>query len=241
VSIGRFTRRWLRRGGWDLTRFSPLNSEWSQLSRQLSVHDATVVFDVGANVGQFARNLRDAGFRGRIVSFEASAFAHSKLAQEARNDPGWIVAPRMAIGNYDGKATINISANSVSSSLLPILAAHLTAEPASRYVDSEEVEMRQLDTVASQYCKLGEPSFLKIDVQGFEYQVLQGAQRFLDQICGIRLEMSLVPLYGGEQLFDSTLKRLQELGFALWSLVPGFVDSNSGRLLQVDGIFFRPS
>jgi FkbM family methyltransferase len=205
----------------------------------LAVHDINVVLDVGANTGQFARNLRDAGFKGRIVSFEPSELAHSKLLKAAKMDPQWTVAPRGAIGDHDGKVTINISRNSVSSSLLPMLATHLAAEPESCYVGTEEVELHRLDTIAADFASDHDHTFLKLDVQGFEYEVLQGAPCLLKRICGIQLELSLVPLYQGQQLFDPMLHWLQELGFELWSLVPSFVDWNTGRLLQADGIFFR--
>ena len=190
-------------------------------------------------MGQFARHLRDAGFRGRIISFEASVKAHSILVNNARGDANWTIASRMAVGDRDGKTTINISQNSVSSSILPILGTHLQAEPESRYIASEEVNMRRLDSVASDFLSNGDRIFLKLDVQGFESEVLRGAHELLTRICGIRLEMSLVPLYEGEDLFDSMLQRLRGLGFVLWSLVPGFVDKNTGRLLQVDGVFFK--
>jgi len=235
----RFVRRSLIRLGWDLKRFDPATSEWAQLVRQLTFHEVNTVFDVGANVGQFASRLRDAGFQGRIISFEALASAHSKLTAQARRDRHWIVAPRVALGDRDGSTNINISGNSVSSSVLPMLATHVSALPDAEYVASEAVDLRKLDTIASDYVSDADRTFLKMDVQGFEHYVLQGASRFLSRTVGIQMEMSLVPLYQGERLFDPMFHELEELGFELWSLVPGFVDWNTGRLLQVDGVFFR--
>src|SRR5208337_3648960 len=81
--------------------------------------------------------------------------------------------------------------------------------------------------------------FLKLDVQGFEYKVLQGAEQFLAHVAGIQIELSLVPLYDGEHLFHPMLHDLEERGYDLWSLIPGFVDPETGRLLQLDTIFFR--
>jgi FkbM family methyltransferase len=237
----RFIHNSLSRVGWELRRFSPDTSEWARLVRQLAVHEINVVLDVGANLGQFARKLRDSGFHGRIVSFEALETVHSKLQDQSRRDKQWIVAPRVAVGDHDGETLINIAGNSVSSSVLPMLAAHLDAEPQSRYVSVEQVDLRKLDTIAGDYLSKGDRVFLKVDVQGFEYQVLQGATRLLDGIVGIQMEMSLVPLYDGELLFDQLLHELGARGFELWSLLPAFVDRKTGRLLQVDGVFFRPS
>jgi hypothetical protein len=69
--------------------------------------------------------------------------------------------------------------------------------------------------------------------------VLQGAERFLARIAGIQIELSLVPLYDGEHLFHPMLHGLEERGYDLWSVVPGFVGPETGRLLQLDAIFFR--
>jgi hypothetical protein len=135
---------------------------------------------------------------------------------------------------------MNVSGNSVSSSALPMLTTHLNAEPDSQYVGREEVDLRQLDTLAEGEISVHDRAFLKLDVQGFEYQVLKGASRLLNRLVGIRLEMSLVPLYEGDHLFDSMLQELTAAGFELWSLVPAFLDHETGRLLQVDGTFFRP-
>jgi FkbM family methyltransferase len=236
----RLIRRALHRMGWDLRRFNPNDCEWAQLVRQLAAHDVNVVLDVGANVGQFAKSLRDSGFQGRIISFEPLAIAHRKLQKQARRDRNWIVAPRVAVGDRDGRITVNVSGNGVSSSVLPMLTTHLHAEPDSQYVGCEEVDMRQLDTLAEGKISACDRTFLKLDVQGFEYQVLKGASRLLSQVVGIRLEMPLIPLYDGDHLFDSMLRELTSAGFELWSLLPAFLDQKTGRLLQVDGTFFRP-
>ncbi len=241
MSIRRFVRKCMHRVGWDVRKVGPCSSVFSQLVRQLSVHEIDVVFDVGANAGQFAENLRDAGFAGRIVSFEPSTAAHGSLSKLARRDANWIVAPRMALGDHDGKITLNIAGNSASSSVLPMLPSHVSADPNSRYVGSETVDLRTLDSVSTEFAGNTERTFLKLDVQGSEHRVLQGAERFLNRVTGIQLEMSLVPLYDGEHLFHQMLDDLEERGFEMWCLFPGFVDLDTGRLLQLDAVFFQGS
>jgi FkbM family methyltransferase len=239
MSIRRFVRKSLHRTGWDVKRFDPLSSGAAQLARQLSIHRIDVVFDIGANTGQFTEQLRDAEFPGRIVSFEPSAAAHSALRKRARRDPNWTIAPRMALGDRDGTITLNLAGNSVSSSVLSMLPSHLNAAPESRYIGSENVDLRTLDSVGTELAKAAERIFLKLDVQGFEYKVLQGAEQFLARVAGIQLELSLVPLYDGERLFHPMLHDLEERGYDLWAMVPGFADPDTGRLLQLDAVFFR--
>jgi FkbM family methyltransferase len=239
MSVRGFVRNCIRRTGWDIKRFDPLTSEASQLARQLKVNKIDVVFDVGANTGQFAEKLREAGFPGRIVSFEPSTRAHSMLIERAQSHTNWTIAPRMALGDREGTIALNLAANSVSSSILPMLPSHSSAAPESLYVGSETVDLRTLDGLSTEIATDAKRVFLKLDVQGFEYQVLQGAKQFLRRVSGIQIELSLVPLYDGEYLFHPMLHDLEERGYDLWSIVPGFSDPETSRLLQVDAIFFR--
>ena len=239
MSVKRFVRNFIRRTGWDIKRFNPQSSEAAQLIQQLRTHQIDTVFDVGANTGQFATMLRDAGFSGRIVSFEPSSAAYAILSSRARRDADWIIAPRVALGDHEGTIMLNLAGNSASSSLLPMLQSHVSAAPESHYIGSEMVDLRTLDSIGAELVSESERVFVKLDVQGFEHKVLQGADRFLRRIKGIQLELSLVPLYEGESLFHPMLHDLEDRGYELWSLVPGLVDRKTGRLLQLDAIFFR--
>jgi FkbM family methyltransferase len=197
-----------------------------------------LVVDVGANTGQFAHQCRAAGYKGEIISFEPSATAHAGLLRCAAADPLWNVADRMALGAADGEIEINIAANSFSSSILPMLDSHLSAAPASRYLHKEKVPLRRLDDVL---VAGGRNIFLKLDVQGYEPQVLAGATQLLAHTLAIQLEMSLVPLYEGELLMPEICAAMAGSGFELWDFEPSFRNPITGRLLQIDGIFTRPS
>jgi FkbM family methyltransferase len=228
-------QRGLRRFGWEIKRFQL--SEMEQLNRFLTLHRVATVLDVGANIGQFATTLRQVGFQGRIVSFEPQSKAHSSLVHEASSDPLWHVAPRCAIGAETGEIEINISNNSVSSSVLPILEAHVTSWPDSRYVATEKASVIRLDDFP--LTKENEPTFLKVDTQGFEQQVLDGAPKLLQSLVGVQLEMSLAPLYEGQADFISLMNQMRKSGFDVWALNPGISNWKTGRLLQVDGTFIR--
>jgi hypothetical protein len=120
-----------------------------------------------------------------------------------------------------------------------MLDAHEEAAPASRYVGTETVDLLRLDEIGADYAAEARSPFLKIDVQGYEDRVVDGASGILPKIVGIQLEMALTPLYQGEREFGSWLPWLRSLGYELWWLRPGFLDKRTGRALQVDGIFFR--
>ena len=214
-------------------------SQGVQLVRLLQHLGTDLVLDVGANVGQYGSELRLYGYRGRIVSFEPLATAHAALERAARRSREWTAAPRMAIGDADGEIEMQIAGNSVSSSILDMLPAHEKAAPGSAYVAREKVALRRLDGVAGQYLAGARRVLLKIDTQGYEDPVLTGAAGVLDRITVIQTELTLVPLYAGQRLFDEMRARIEGMGFELFAVFPGYVDERSGRTLQVDGFFVR--
>ncbi len=235
-----FVRTAARLAGFELHRYVPVRANAAQLAAILGHHDVNLILDVGANTGQFARELRrHIGYRGRIVSFEPTAAAHAALVHNAASDALWEVAERAAIGASDGFIEINVAANSVSSSALPMLASHVSAAPGSVYTAVERVPLRTLDSLADRYFTPGSIGFLKIDTQGFESEVLKGARTTLARIAGLQLELSIVPLYEGQLLMTELMAQIHALGFDTWAIYPAFTDSNNGRLLQVDATFFR--
>jgi hypothetical protein len=80
---------------------------------------------------------------------------------------------------------------------------------------------------------------LKIDVQGYEPQVLAGAVELLPKLTGLQLELSLAPLYEGERGFSEMIDLVEREGFTLHDLNPCYSDSKTGRTFQVDALFFR--
>jgi FkbM family methyltransferase len=204
----------------------------------MSAAGIDLVLDVGANAGQYATKLRSLGYRGRIVSFEPMAEPFRRLQERATADPSWECV-NYAIGETNGSATINVSENSVSSSLRPILDACVAAAPAARYVGRETVEVRRLDDVFADFVRGDENVLLKIDTQGFEREVLAGARRSLGRIRMLQIEASLRPLYAGESLMCDLVAQLGGAAFELASIEDGFEDAATGRLLQVDLVFVR--
>lgn len=210
-----------------------------QLVTSLQKFEIDLILDVGANIGQFGKEMRQCGYVGRIVSFEPLSQAHDVLLQSSEGDPMWDVCSRCALGDHNGDVEINIAGNSQSSSILPMLEAHRSAAPESKYQGKEITPVKMLDSLAGQYLKDARAPFLKIDTQGFEWQVLNGARETLPHIKGVLVELSLVPLYGGQHLWHEVIDRLEAEGFILWAFNPVFSDQAMGRTLQVDGVFFR--
>lgn len=223
----------LRRMGYDVVRW-----HGHMRSRILDGLSADLVLDVGANVGQYGQELRSSGYSGDILSYEPLTDAYRLLSEAAMRDDRWQVT-QTAVGAQRGELEINISGNSFSSSLLPMLKRHADAAPESTYVGTETVRVERLDVLVDRNALAERRPFLKIDTQGYEGFVLDGAEAVLDCIIGLELEMSLVPLYEGQMLMPETIARLADAGFRLAEIFPFFSDPNSGETLQVDGIFTR--
>lgn len=241
MALGREIVRGILRNvfGLEVRRLKSISTPEAQMVASLRKFDIDLVFDVGANTGQFASDLRHCGYAGRIVSFEPLSSAHGVLMQASTGDSGWDAYPRCALGDHNGEVEINIAGNSESSSILPMLELHRSTAPEAIYQGKEIVPIKTLDAVADQYLKNARAPFLKIDTQGFEWQVLDGARDTLQHIKGISVELSLVPLYEGQHLWREVIDRLEAAGFTLWSFKPAFTDLSQGRILQVDGVFYR--
>ena len=225
--------------GWEIRRYDPSSSVSLRLVTILRHLNIKLVLDVGANVGQYAQSIRKSGYTDRIVSFEPLPDAHRQLLRNARGDKLWSVHPRCALGAELGEVQINVSKNSVSSSIRAMLPSHLQAEPQSAYISSERTSLVTLDSVFPSYRHLTEATWLKVDTQGSEKEVLEGAVLSMPDIKAVQLELSLVPLYEGQSLWEEFLVRMQGWGYEVWALLPGFCDMRTGRSLQVDAIFVR--
>ena len=209
----------------------------NRLQRTLAAFELDFVLDVGANIGQFGHLLRCSGFQGSIHSVEPLRDAYPLLRRRCARDANWTCSNE-AVGASPGKGTINVSENSYSSSLLRMTPLHLEADPTSRVVEVQEVQITTVVSLMQRLNRKPQSTLLKIDTQGYEASVLSGAQPLLDSISAVQLEISFVELYAGQELFQQVIEEMNAVGLELWSLDPGISDS-AGRLLQCDALFVR--
>ena len=228
-----------RRLGFEIKRFNAVSSKFSRVHKFFSDYIFDTVLDVGAYVGTYAKYLRELGFDGRIISFEPLSEVYPKIVEHSKKDINWIVAPRMALGAEDGIKSINIAANYTSSSILEMEDSHLLGSPESIFVGSEMIRVFKLDNVVGNFIKPENVVFLKLDVQGYELEVLEGAHKTLPFIKGLQIEISIEPLYKNQLIFNEMLNYVEQLGYELWDMQPCFWDKLTGKLLQFDGIFLR--
>lgn len=225
--------------GYDIRKYNVETSHSLRRKKLFKKYNINVVLDIGANLGQYATILREFGYENKIISFEPISFIYNELKNNSSKDDNW-EAVQLALGNFDGETIINISKNNQSNSILNILPSHINISPNAEYISKEKIKVNRLDTVIENYCDINNDKiFLKIDSQGYEKYILEGASNSLTQIKGIQLEMSLKPLYENEMVFEDMIIYLKRLGFSLMSIEIGLTDKNSGEIFQVDGIFFK--
>jgi len=197
------------------------------------------VIDVGAYQGQFVRKIRQEGYKGQIYSFEPLLKAHNLLLKTSLRSKKWEVHEPVALGSMNGIATLNISANPTSSSITEMLPAHLIAAPYSYKTGEQQIKVITLDSMINQWRMVNSPIYLKIDTQGYEYEVLMGGQETLNLVSAVQIELSIEKLYQGQKLYMHFIEFFEKKNFILYSILPGFCNSKNGQLLQFDAIFVR--
>ena len=195
-----------------------------------------LVLDVGANEGQFASSLRQHNYTGRIMSFEPIASVFEKLAISARNDPKWNIY-NVALGAKAERTDIHVSVHSTFSSLRPLTEAATKHEQSAAVDHIEQIEIRTLDDV------LPNPSgniLLKIDTQGFEQEVLQGARATLPALRGALMELPIVQFYHGNWSIQEALGFMAQAGFVPAQIHPvNYHSQDKFSVVEVDCLFRR--
>jgi FkbM family methyltransferase len=195
-----------------------------------------LVVDVGANVGQYGKNLRKEGYAGWIVSFEPTTAAYKTLAAHASRDERWKIL-NMALGETEGTAEINVSEASVFSSILPQLPAAATFSSQAAVIRAETVRVGRLDDIFTELPQ-SRAAFLKIDTQGYEGQVLSGASECLSRFAGIQMELPIIHLYEGTWKPHEAIAYMSERGFEISNIMPvNYDQTDTASLVEVDCIF----
>ena len=230
--LSKLVKRAARGAGFDLTRHRP---DFVDLMRH---HAITTVLDVGANEGQYAVELREHGYGGQIVSFEPITQPFEVLARKAAADPQWD-AMQLALGESQGEMDIFVSAKSVFSSFKGLSDYSKQNFQGAAAERTERVRIERLDGfLAQQSLDLGR-TYLKIDTQGFEKEVLVGAGETLHQIRVVQAELALQPLYEGQESWIETIRWMEAQGFRTVLAKENGIDRARCELLELDVVFLN--
>lgn len=241
TSLTHTANRLLRHAGIRVIRAAQPSQLMRHLRKATERYTVDGVIDVGANAGQFAAQLRNAGFPQPIVSFEPASAPYRKLAEAAANDSNWR-PQQLALGASSASVTLNVASYSLISSL---------HEPNERYrqffgelgrTRVEHVQQRRLDEAIQPLLPPNEfpRLLLKIDTQGHDLEVLAGADGLLHRVTILVMELSFKSIYEESPTFAESVDELRSLGFELSGVFP-VMEDDALTLYEADGVFVRPS
>jgi FkbM family methyltransferase len=193
------------------------------------------IIDVGANVGQFAVASSYIYPKSTVYSFEPNPPCASQL-QKNVDGLSNVKVYQLALGDASGEIEFHVNSHSHSSSILPLASSHLDAFPDARESTIIRVEVSTLDKVF-EGVEMQHPVLLKLDVQGYELQVLLGGQELLAHVDYVLLEASFKPMYQGEPVFVDIEKKMREFGFEFLRPVGFLRAPKTGEFLQMDALF----
>lgn len=200
------------------------------------------VIDVGAHYGEYGQSLRSLGFGGRIVSFEPVTASHERLVLAAKSDASWRTFQH-ALGREESSMDINVLAASDLSSFLPATYAGDRFGDGLALERRERVRVRPLSAVFAECIDgLADPRvLLKLDTQGYDFEVLDGARPVLGSILALQSEVAVKPLYEGMTLLPEAITHHQGLGFEIAGMYPVSMEVDNLRVIEFDCLMVRGS
>lgn len=226
--------------GWGLHRTAAGGLCTRHVVELLSRYRVDCVFDVGANTGQYARGLRESGYRGRIVSFEPVPDALALLRERAADDPDWLVFP-YALGRTTTVRDIHLGWTTMNSLLPPSSYGRQRYRRFTKPARTTQVRVRRLDEVMDEaLAGLRDPRpYLKMDTQGFDMEVFAGAGDRIADFVGMQSEIAALQLYEGSPHMSEALAAYDDAGFEITGMYPVTREETTGRIVEFDCVLVR--
>ncbi len=226
-------RKIIQKTGFDIHRHrnEPDRLNW------LTEHNISSIFDIGANTGQFAKEIRQALPGAKIYSFEPLKDCFQELKKNMSGDM-YFEAFNCALGERSETTTINRSSYSLSSSLRPMADSHKELFPHTKSMTKETINVRTLDTVFSELNPKPN-TLIKIDTQGYEDKVITGGITALQSAEVVLIEASYIELYEGQPLFKDIYQKLTGLGFTYQGSLHQKLNNKTGEVIFEDSIYAR--
>lgn len=193
----------------------------SHLLKVFKSREIDCVLDVGANLGQYGRFLRDIGYAGYIVSFEPVKAVFEELLMVSGGDPKWICY-NVALSDESQSKEINVYEGTQFCSFLEISDYAKNVWDDVGIATKETVTTVRLDDIFTELknkvqCR---NFYLKLDTQGFDLNVFHGATETLRHVPAMQSELSLISVYNGMQPTYSSLSEYNKSGFCISGMFP---------------------
>jgi FkbM family methyltransferase len=200
------------------------------------IPDIKTIIDVGANIGQYALASHRFYPNSQIFSFEPVPICYRQLKENTKKNTN-IHSYNYALGNQNSEIIFFQNDHTHASSALNVSRYQKEKVPKTKDFKEIKVKCFRLDDFPFEYSFLS-PILLKLDVQGYERNVLEGASNFLQKVDYIVLETSFIPMYDNEPLFDEMHTHLKEKGFKLMAPIGALPDTNLA-IPQLDMLYKR--
>ena len=195
------------------------------------------LIDIGASVGDFINQMLERNDKLRVIAFEPVPEVYKSLSARYTDYPNF-TAYNLALGDKDGEVEFYANEYTYSSSVLPMSDAHINEFPYTRNANLINVAISRLDTLINA-SNLNKPILVKVDVQGFEKQVIAGGKELLSHVDYIIIEVSFVELYDNQPLFDEINLQMNHLGFLYNGNIEQLISKKTGSVLQADALYVK--
>lgn len=192
----------------------------------------STIVDIGANDGAYAAYLERTFDAKQVHAVEPLPQHHEQLIQR-----GFIVHP-VALSSQRGRARLHVPKFDAAASIRPLTNRCLTEFP--QIGDDEAVELDvEVDTLDELVPDLPPDTLIKIDAQGAELEILQGGRRCIGAAAIVLIEMTFVPLYEGQALFDDVHRELEKAGLSLIGVNRQYASPATGEPLFAHVVYER--
>jgi FkbM family methyltransferase len=193
-----------------IRHYSIPNVDWSLRNARDNGFQPDVIIDVGAYKGEWTRMAKRIFPESRVLAIEPQREKAKALEQVSTTHPN--VEYEIALLDAQDGRELTFHLNETVSSVLP--------EVESDAPDSEQRSTITLDTLTDKWTSFRRPDLLKLDVQGYEFEILRGASRILDEHPPeiIQMEVSLIEINRGAPLFAEVTRFMDELDYRLYDL-----------------------
>ncbi|MCX6819789.1 MAG: FkbM family methyltransferase [Candidatus Adlerbacteria bacterium] len=224
-------KKFLRSYGYDVVRY---HSFYDSYLQPLGIK---TVLDIGANTGEFSKEMRTLFPEADIYAFEPLKDCFETIGLKMANDSKFH-SFNNALGETTGTSIIQRSSFHPSSSMRTMAELHKELYPKSKDSFEEKIQIARLDD-AMKDISVDTPMFIKMDVQGFEDSVIRGGIDTIKKAAVLQVETSFVPLYENQPLFADIHAQLHALGFSYRGTTATHRNPKTGELLYQDSIFVR--
>lgn len=217
-------RKSLRNMGYDIVKHKQL-PEW------LHLHHVDIVLDIGANDGRYVTELRESGWKGKIVSFEPQPAVYKRLENRMKNDAAWS-GHQLGLGSTDSTLQMNAYG-------LDVLSSFLKKKEDDQSLKQIDVPVKRPDSMFDDIMGGSKKPFVKIDTQGYEMEIIRGFGSRIEDVIGWQIELSVQPIYESQPTMEEVITCMRSNNFSLWRIIPGLRQPSTLQAMEYDGIFFR--